>query len=58
MVKMVWFSFHKKPLEGENALYNLVAAPKGLPKHPVLLLENLRYIFFDTISDHVQLGEH
>ena len=39
---MVRFSFCKKPLEGENALYNLVAPPKGLPKHQVLLLENLR----------------
>ena len=40
---MVRFSFRKKPLEGENALYNLVTPPKDLPKHPVLLLENLRY---------------
>ena len=41
---MVRFSFRKKPLEGEKALYNLITAPKGLPKHPVLLLENLRQI--------------
>ena len=41
---MVQFSFRKKPLEEENALYNLIAPPKGLPKHPVLLLEKLRYV--------------
>ncbi len=41
---MVRFSFCKKPLEGENTLYNLIAPPKGLLKYPVLLLENLRYV--------------
>ena len=40
-VKMVWFSFRKKPLEGEYAFFNLVASAKGLPEHQVLLLEKI-----------------
>ena len=46
---MIRFSFRKKPLEGENALHNLIAPSKGLLKHPVLLLENLRYIVLYNI---------
>ena len=46
---MVRFSFCKKCLEDGNAPPHLMRAPpKGLPARPAPLLENLRYIHFNT----------